>query len=81
MCSTLIFVLLTCRYAPYPWIFHIKGLSHEMDLAFEKNEWSVLGLNKGRGHLFKFFSCSNDCLKQKVQVYVGVIIEIMISNI
>jgi hypothetical protein len=28
----------------------LKGLSHEMDLAFDA--WLVLGLNRGRGHFF-----------------------------
>jgi hypothetical protein len=27
----------------------LKGLSYEMDLAFEGHAWSVLGLNRGSG--------------------------------
>ncbi len=33
----------------------LKGLSHEMDLAFDDNVWLVLGLNRGRGHFFLIF--------------------------
>jgi hypothetical protein len=45
----------------------LKGLSHEMDLAFDDmyGYWLILGLNRGRPVL-KFFSCSNDFKTQKV---------------
>jgi hypothetical protein len=34
----------------------LKGLSHEMDLAFvDMHVWSDLGLNRGRGQFFKFY--------------------------
>jgi hypothetical protein len=29
---------------------HFKGLSREMDLAFDDHIWLVLGLDRGRGH-------------------------------
>jgi hypothetical protein len=29
---------------------HLKGLSREMDLAFDDHVWLVLGLDRGRGH-------------------------------
>ncbi len=34
-----------------------KGLSHEMDLAFEDvpGTWPVVGLKRGRGQYLKFF--------------------------
>jgi hypothetical protein len=40
-----------------------------MELAFEDmhgHDWSVLGLNRGRGLVSNFFRCSNDFVVQKV---------------
>jgi hypothetical protein len=39
----------------------LKGLSHEMDLAFDDmyGYWLVLGLNRGRGNFFKIFQLLN----------------------
>ncbi len=39
----------------------LKGLSHEMYLAFDD---LVLGLSRGRGHFLKLFRCSNDFILQ-----------------
>ncbi len=36
-------------------MYALKGLSHEMDLAFDGIcFWLVQGLNRGRGHFFNF---------------------------
>ncbi len=50
-------------------VVYLKGLSHEMDLAFDDMY----------GYFFIFFRCSNDFILQKVyfsrliRVYVGLI--------
>jgi hypothetical protein len=45
----------------------LKGLSYEMDLAFDDmhGHWSVIGLNWGRGQFLNFFRGSKDfmCIK------------------
>jgi|LakMenE18May11ns_1017448.scaffolds.fasta_scaffold8332402_1 hypothetical protein len=44
----------------------LKGLSHEMNLAFEDMH-GQLGLNRGRGQFLNFVGgCSKDFKKQKV---------------
>ncbi len=46
-------------FFPTTLIFHyylpLKGLSHEMDLAFG-DIWLVLGLNRGRGQFLNFLA-------------------------
>ncbi len=46
----------------------LKGLSHEMDLAFD-DVWLVLGLNKGRGHFLNF--SVQKCISPEFTVCVG----------
>jgi hypothetical protein len=63
---------------PSPQKDYLKGLSHEMDLAFDDMLWLVLGINRGRGHLIKIFWCANDFINKKCiyceRVYVGLIV-------
>jgi hypothetical protein len=57
----------------------LKGLSHEMDLAFDDRLVST-GPKKGTGRVFKFFRCSNAFITEKVyfsrlmRVYLGLMI-------
>ncbi len=55
-----------------------KGLSHEMDLAFDDMYWLVLGLNRGRGPFFYYLGAPMIYIAKVyfwrlMRVYIGLI--------
>jgi hypothetical protein len=48
-------------------LYFLKGLPHEMELAYDDMYgYNSSGNKYGMGPFFKFFNCSNDFITQKV---------------